>query len=65
MEGDLQGFEAEVYLVIRVQTGKEKEKACGRKRKAASDHQNHRNCLPCSGEQGKVWHAELQRKSNT
>lgn len=51
--------------MICVQTGKEKEKACGKKRSAAGDYQNHRNCLSYFGEQGRVWHAELQRNSNT
>lgn len=51
--------------MICVQARKEKEKACRSKRKAAGDHQNLRNCLSCFGEQGRVWHAELQRNSNT
>ena len=50
--------------MICIQTGKEKEKACGRKRKAADDHQNHKNRLSCSGDQGMIWHAELQTNSN-
>lgn len=39
--------------MIGVQTGKEKEKACERKRKTA-DNQNYRNHLFCFGEQGRV-----------
>lgn len=42
----------------------EKRKGLWRKRKAAGDHQNHRNCLLYSGELGKGQHAELQKTSN-
>lgn len=36
--------------MVGVQTGKEKEKACGRKRKTAGNHQNYRNYFFCFAE---------------
>lgn len=56
--------------MIGVQTGKEKEKACGRKRKQVHDQNyyqvhNQKNYLFCLGEQKRVQHAELQKNSNT